>query len=88
MNINRRYKLGFAWGKREHKYERITSRLLWIGVLFIIGTGVEWWFLRSYYLGIVAGVIFVLAFFVHLIARISHRMEKHTMDKIRFGKGG
>lgn len=86
MSINDKYKRGFSWGKREHRYERITSRLLWIGALFVMGTVAEYFLLNNYYLAIPALVILVIAFLVHLVARFSHRVEKHYMDKLRRGK--
>ena len=86
MSINDKYKRGFSWGKREHKYERITSRLLWIGTLFVVAVVGEYFFLHNYYMAIPALAILVLAFFTHLVARFSHRIEKHYMDKLRRGK--
>jgi low temperature requirement protein LtrA len=82
---NKKYKAGFRWGKREHKYERITSRLLWIGALFVVGTVAEYFLLHNFYLVIPSLIVFLLAFLIHLIARFSHRREKHHMDKLRRG---
>lgn len=83
MDKKKRYKLGFSWGKREHKYERIASRLLWIGTLFVVGGIVEYYTLGHYILCLVALLPFFLAFLVHLVARVSHRVEKYTMDQVR-----
>jgi hypothetical protein len=86
MSTNSKYKRGFSWGRREHKFERITSRLLFVGTLLTTGTVAEYFVLHNYYLVIPTLVIFVIAFFVHLVARFSHKIEKHYMDDLRRGK--
>jgi type IV secretory pathway VirB3-like protein len=83
MNKKKQIRLGHSWGKREHKYEAKTSRYLLVGVLFIVGAAAEYIYLKTYYLILPALVLFVIAFLIHLIARVSHKREKHYMDSIR-----
>jgi uncharacterized membrane protein len=66
-----------SWGLREHKAENKTSFLLLIGAMisgFFIFFRLDWlvWGLAIWTL---------LTFVVHLYARFSHIMEKHTYKK-------
>ena len=80
-DIKKRFTKGFWWGKVEHKLEKITTIFLLISVLLSLVGIVErrWWYIFA-----------ALAFNgVSLLFRVSaglaHRIEKHYMDKLRFG---
>lgn len=73
---------GFKWGKREHILETYTTYTLFIGILIqIVGILIkEWLFVFC------ASALFGLAFIFRFLAGISHKLEKHYMDTLRFGK--
>jgi len=73
---------GFKWGKIEHKLETYTTQTLFIGIVFqAIGlTTRKWSFV------FVASVLFGIAFVFRFFAGTAHKLEKHYMDKLRFGK--
>lgn len=83
MNRAKSYSSGFKWGKREHKLEGSTSKFLLWGFLATLATVAEWYFLGHFYVGVVAVILFVIAFLVHLLARVSHKVEKHYHEQAR-----
>ena len=72
---------GFKWAKREHKWETRTNGLMIICVTLV--------WLAYHYKTFSAefGLISVtLISFVHLIARICHKMEQHYLRDMRHPK--
>lgn len=84
--MTNKFKQGHKWAMREHRHEATTSKLLFMGVLFICGAVPEYLMWHHPYLVGMALIMFVLAFFVHLAARVSHKVEKHYMDGSRRGR--
>ena len=73
---------GFKWGKIEHKLETYTTYTLLIGILIqIVGILSKMWFIIF-----VASGFFGIAFVFRFFAGTAHKLEKHYMDKLRFGK--
>jgi hypothetical protein len=64
---------GFYWGNKEHKLENLTNYLLLFTLIcFVITLYEESWMLVKVTFG-----LFVFTGFAHLLARISHLIEKH-----------
>ena len=76
--INKLYSKSFEYGKKEHKYERITTIILFIG--FVIG-------LKGfiYYFDILSFILFLIitvALWFRVKAGWYHRKEKKMHTKI------
>jgi hypothetical protein len=80
--IRKQYATGFKWGKREHRAEVYTTRVLIAGILIL---GLHMW-LNIQWIEYVAGVSFIVALFLRLIAAFCHKQEKKYMDEIRFNR--
>ena len=78
----RQFKKGFFWGRIEHRLETYTTYTLLIGILFLVGALIINERLCAY----IATGFFVMALIFRFFAGISHRLEKHYMDKLRFGR--
>lgn len=77
-----KFKRGFFWGRLEHKFESWTTILLFLGVVFqVLGL-----LSRKWIYSIIASGFFILALVFRFFAGIFHKVEKHYMDKLRFGK--
>ena len=73
---------GFKWGRIEHKLETYTTYTLLIGILIqIVGILSKVWFIIF-----VASGFFGIAFVFRFFAGTAHKLEKHYMDTLRFGK--
>lgn len=73
---------GFKWGKREHVLETYTTYTLFVGIVFqVIGILTKNWVFVF-----IASALFGLAFVFRFLAGIAHKLEKHYMDTLRFGK--
>ena len=73
---------GFKWGKTEHKLETYTTYILLVGILIqIAGILTKIWFVIF-----VATGFFGIAFVFRFFAGTAHKLEKHYMDTLRFGK--
>ena len=73
---------GFWWGRREHNLEKYTTWLLLLGfILLVIGLLTKRWVWQ-----LMATPVFGLALVFRVLAGFAHRMEKHFMDKLRFGR--
>ena len=73
---------GFWWGHREHNFEKYTTCLLLLGfTLLVAGLITERRFWQF-----IAAPVFGLALVFRVLAGFAHRMEKHFMDKLRFGR--
>ena len=81
-SIKKRFTKGFWWGKVEHKLEKITTAFLLISLLFLLIGAVE----RKWVYVLAAIVFNTASLLFRVLAGISHRIEKHYMDKLRFGK--
>lgn len=80
MSKRNQYTKGFAWGRREHKFESLMTKFLLVAVA---GVGLsllfEWDLLRAIVLGL---LVIVLLF--RLLTAFAHGREKHYMDSLRF----
>ena len=78
----RQFVKGFKWGRIEHKLETYTTYTLLVGILIqIAGILTKIWFVIF-----VASGFFGIAFVFRFFAGTAHKIEKHYMDKLRFGK--
>jgi len=78
----RKFVKGFKWGRIEHKLETYTTYTLLVGILIqIAGMLTKIWFIVF-----VATGFFGIAFVFRFFAGTAHKLEKHYMDKLRFGK--
>ena len=75
MIKKQRFKLGFTFGKFEHRTREI-------GYVFLALTTVALW-LTWYSLAL---VLCIIALILESVSYVAHRLEKMTMDSIRFGK--
>lgn len=80
--IKKQFRKGFFWGKIEHKLESYTTLFLLVGLLLQIAGIFE----RNWILIILASGFFVVSFVFRVGAGIAHKLEKHFMDSLRFGK--
>ena len=81
LKQKREFAKGFKWGHREHNFEKCTTWLLFLGfILLVIGLLTKRWVWQF-----VAVPVFGLALIFRVLAGFAHRMEKHFMDKLRFG---
>lgn len=80
--IRKKFKKGFFWGRIEHRLETYTTYILLIGLLFQI-TGL---LTKKWIWTLVATGFFGIALIFRFFAGISHKFEKHYMDKLRFGR--
>ena len=80
--IRKQYATGFKWGKREHRAELYTTRVLVIGILLL---GLHLW-LNVIWIEYIALVTFVIAWILRVIAAYCHRQEKKYMDELRFSR--
>ena len=80
--IRKQYATGFKWGKREHRAELYTTRVLVIGILLL---GLHLW-LNIAWIEYVALTAFVIAWILRVIAAYCHRQEKKYMDELRFNR--
>lgn len=78
--IRKQYATGFKWGKREHRAELYTTRVLVAGILIL---GLHLW-LKIYWIEYVALGLFFLALILRMVAAFSHKQEKKYMDELRF----
>ena len=89
MNKKKGYATGFKWGKREHKFEKRTTKLLVVGII-LLGAGIylEYWeyWRQTKYLFFAVFIIFVVCWLFRLISAYCHIREKHYMDKLRFNR--
>ena len=77
-----KFKKGFWWGKLEHKLETYTTALLFAGLLLQ-----AFYFLTDAGFYVIAStILFVLAAIFRVFAGIAHKVEKHYMDTLRFGR--
>lgn len=83
---------GFWWGKKEHLFEKYTTKLLMIGLIAQFLGLFSMLFLESKELvmstiSIAIGYgIFVLALITRGIAGFAHKREKFYNDKLRYGR--
>jgi hypothetical protein len=79
MGKRKQYVKGFAWGKREHRFEGWMTKLL---LLAMFGMGVSllihWDLLRAIVLGLLTIVLML-----RLMTAFAHGREKHYMDSLR-----
>jgi len=80
--IKKQFAKGFFWGKIEHKLESYTTLFLLVGLLFHLAGIIS----RKWILVIVAVGFFLISLVFRVCAGISHKLEKHFMDSLRFGK--
>jgi len=80
--IRKQYATGFKWGKREHRAELYTTRVLVIGILVL---GIHLW-LKIQWIEFVALGLFIIAWILRVIAAYCHRQEKKYMDELRFNR--
>lgn len=78
----RRFTKGFKYGKIEHKLETYTTYTLLLGVLIQIAA--IW--SRKWTYCIIAASFFGVALVFRFFAGIAHKLEKHFMGSLRFGK--
>jgi len=78
--IRKQYATGFKWGKREHRAELYTTRVLVIGIFLL---GLHLW-LNIGWIEYIALGTFVIAWILRVIAAYCHRQEKKYMDELRF----
>lgn len=79
---------GFRWGKREHHFEALMTKCLWINLLLVVvytslvyKDGIE---AKDYILGGICAIAIVTLIF-RVLTEFCHRMEKRNMDPHRFG---
>ena len=78
----KKFRRGFWWGRREHNLEKYTTWLLLLGFMLLV-TGL---LTKRWVWQFIAAPVFGLALVFRVLAGFAHRMEKHFMDKLRFGK--
>ena len=78
----RKFTKGFWWGRVEHRLETYTTYILLIGILLQIIGLLE----RKWIWILTASGFFGIALILRFFAGISHKIEKHYMDLLRFGK--
>jgi uncharacterized membrane protein HdeD (DUF308 family) len=81
------YAKGFKWGRREHKAEERTTKLLIIGFIALaiyIAASIYTPNLELIWIVYAATAVFLLALVFRLVAAFAHKREKHYMDKLRF----
>ena len=89
MNKKQRYATGFKWGKREHRFEKRTTKWLVVGIILLgVSIYLEFWvnWELTKYLFFAVFFIFVVCWFFRLISAFSHNREKAYMDELRFGR--
>lgn len=78
---DRRYRIGFAFGKFEHRTREIGYGFLVLGWV-ALGAG---WYWDVRYLVLAALAMVTAAVLLESFSYVAHRLEKKTMDGIRFG---
>jgi len=89
MNRKKRYATGFKWGRIEHRFEKLTTNWLVIGIILLgLSIYLEYWMYwgLTKYLFYATFFIFVICWFFRIISAFSHNREKAYMDKLRFGR--
>ena len=78
---------GFEWGKREHKFETLTTKWLIAGIILLIGAiYLEFWLDKDFSKDIffIVSIVFAISLIFRFISSYSHKKEKVYMDKLRF----
>ena len=75
--------MGFKFGRAEHKTRAWGYKVLLLGAV-VLGCGL---YFKIAGLSLMAGAIILLAIILESVSYVAHKLEKKTMDKIRFGKG-
>lgn len=78
----RKFTKGFFWGRIEHRLETYTTYSLLFGIILQIIGLLE----RTWIWILAASGVFGVSLVLRVCAGTAHKIEKHYMDKLRFGK--